>query len=99
MPKVDQDLLAYATLATVGGMSYRGSGSLLKIKEVRRLSGITKGQWKRMVYSVDGKWLGLRASEMAIKKLEVMRDHGGSEHLETLLKMVEAQMEVDDGTG
>lgn len=96
MPKVDRDLLADATLNTVGCMNYWGREYLSQIKEARRLAGITKGQWKRMI--VAGKKSGwdceasiLHASALSVRKLEVMRVHGDSPHLETLLKMVEAQ--------
>ena len=100
MPKLNQDLLAEATLKTVGLMSYAQTISLPQIKKARRLSGITKGQWKRMVCSFKRNYwsrFDVAVSALSIKKLEIMRDHGGSEHLETLLKMVEAQMEAGDG--
>lgn len=101
MPKVDDFLLALATLKTVGGMSYRGQrlggDYVRKWKQVRQLSGITKGQWKRLQVAIKRTGNNdLRTSLVSIKKLEVMRDHHDSPHLLTLLKMVEVQMETSD---
>lgn len=103
MPKVDLRLLDTASMKAIGSMRYvQGTSSdIAKHKRFRELSGITKGQWKRMQqtwwkYRDGGMERTLIASELSIKKLEVMAEYGESPHLETLLKVVEARGVDDD---
>lgn len=103
MPKMtDFMLLDAATRRAVGGMSYAGSVDRQKWEKARDMAGITKGQWKRFIYSMKKKapaCIELRISEVSMAKLKLMAEHGESPHLETLLKVVEIQMEGPDEHG
>lgn len=90
MSKLDNlNIVHEASRAVIGYISYTGSRDKEKWQAFRTMAGISRGQWKRFQQSKK-----LKVSELTIKKLEVMAQHGKSSHLMTLLKMVEAQMEV-----
>lgn len=96
MPKIGRYLVDAAVNEALGGTFYTARSEVAKHKEFRRLSGITKGQWKRFQWGFRNEaFPELTVSELAIKKLEIMAKHGKSPHLLTLLKVVEHTHEVD----
>ena len=101
MPKIDRSLLNEATIGLVGGISYTHKAHREEQQKLRKTAGITKGQWKRFQISIKRRKpftfvQYIKTSEVAAKKLEVMRDFHDSPHLMTLLKAIEAREGSDD---
>lgn len=101
MPKVDIQLLDEASMKAFGFIlplwpGQAGTG-VAKRDAFLKAAGISKGQWKRAwLASKRALGLHLSVSELALKKLKVMAEHGQNPHLTTLLKVVEAQGCCDD---
>src|SRR5689334_16983462 len=99
MVKVDRSIIDEASLNLVGNIVYLGWQDAMKVKRFCKMVGITKGQWKRFNLSIRKDpplRKHARVSALAAKKLEVIRVHFDNPHLETLLKIAEAQMEKSD---
>lgn len=100
MPKVDVTLLDEASMKAFGFLLPFGPErtNVAKRDTFLKASGISKGQWKRarLAFNAGLGFEKLLVSELAFKKLTVMAEHGQSPHLQTLLKMVEAQESCDD---
>lgn len=97
MPKVDINLLDEVSVRVCGTLLPLGSGrtDVAQRNAFLKQAGISKGQWKRARLA-SNTGFGFAVSELAIKKLKVMAEHGQSPHLTTLLKMVEVQESCDD---
>lgn len=100
MVRIPKTLLDEATSKAVGGMNYFGSRHRNRWETARKMAGITKGQWKRFQFAIQGAGspynTPLKSSETVLKKLEIMRDYHDSPHLYMLLKMAEVRGDTDD---
>lgn len=100
MPKVDVTLLDKASMKAFDFLLpfETDRTNTAKRDAFLKAAGISKGQWKRarLAFKEGNGFDHLSVSELALKKLKVMAEHGQSPHLPTLLKMVEAQECCDD---